>query len=121
GAGTIVGYVLAMKASKRRDDTEAAGRAHLKEDAAEVALLREVFGNPFRPVALDPAWLRYQDGAAPELARSIYDEYAFDRLPIPADALEDAGGTDAAILGHCRQPGEHVRGCWVVDALLGRA
>ena len=53
--------------------------------------------------------------------RSIYDDRAFDRLPILADALEDAGCADAAILSHCRGPGEHVRGCWVVDLLLGKA
>ena len=54
------------------------------------------------------------------LAQAIYDERAFDRLPILADALEDAGCTDAAILEHCRGPGPHVRGCWVVDLLLGK-
>jgi hypothetical protein len=54
------------------------------------------------------------------LARGIYDDRAFDRLPILADALEDAGCHDTAILDHCRQPGPHVRGCWVVDLLLGK-
>jgi hypothetical protein len=121
GAGTIVGAALAMKTWKQKHDNRAAGRVCLKEAAAEVALLREVFGNPFRPVRLNPAWLRYQDGAAPNLARSIYEERAFDRLPILADALEDAGCDHADLLAHCRQPGEHVRGCWVVDTLLGRA
>ncbi len=55
------------------------------------------------------------------LARSIYDDRAFDRLPVLADALEDAGCTDAAILDHCRGPGPHVRGCWVVDLILGKS
>ena len=55
------------------------------------------------------------------LANLIYDERAFDRLPILADALEDAGCDDADILRHCREPGEHVRGCWVVDLLLGKS
>ena len=55
-----------------------------------------------------------------QLAQAIYDDRAFDRIPILADALEEAGCTEAAILGHCRQPGEHVRGCWVVDLLLGK-
>jgi hypothetical protein len=54
------------------------------------------------------------------LAEAIYDERAFDRLPILADALEEAGCTNADILNHCRQPGEHVRGCWVVDLILGK-
>ena len=56
-----------------------------------------------------------------KLAETIYDEEAFDRLPILADALEDAGCTDPAILDHCRKPGVHTRGCWVVDCILGKA
>jgi hypothetical protein len=54
------------------------------------------------------------------LAQAICEERAFDRLPILADALEDAGCTNADVLDHCRQPGEHVRGCWVVNLLLGK-
>ena len=81
--------------------------------------LHDVFGNPFRPVSLSPSWLAWNDGA-PKLAQVIYNDRAFDRLPLLADALEDAGCTDAAILSHCREPGEHVRGCRVVDMLLGR-
>jgi hypothetical protein len=55
-----------------------------------------------------------------KLAQAIYDDRAFDRLPILADALEDAGCHDAGILAHCRGPGPHVKGCWVVDLLLGK-
>jgi hypothetical protein len=54
------------------------------------------------------------------MAQAIYEGWAFDRLPILADALEDAGCTDEALLGHCRQPGEHFRGCWAIDLLTGR-
>jgi hypothetical protein len=79
--------------------------------------LRCIFGNPFRPAALDPSWLTETVVA---LATGIYQERAFDRMPILADALEDAGCDNADILNHCRQPGEHVRGCWVVDLLTGR-
>ena len=68
----------------------------------------------------DPSWLAWNDGAIRKIAQTIYDARAFDRLPLLADALEDAGCTDAAILSHCREPGEHVRGCWVVDLLLGK-
>ncbi len=88
------------------------------EERAQCGLVRDIFGNPFRPVALDPAWLAWNDGTVPKLAQAIYDERAFDRLPLLADALEDAGCTDAEILAHCRGPGPHVRGCWVVDLLL---
>jgi hypothetical protein len=80
--------------------------------------LRDIFGNSFRPVASDPSWLVWSDDTIPKLARGIYTERVFDRLPILADALEEAGCTDAEILSHCRQEGEHVRGCWVVDLLL---
>jgi hypothetical protein len=90
------------------------------EQAVQCLLLRDLFGNPFRPVCLDPAWLSWREGAIPKLAQAVYDERAFDRLPILADALEDAGCDNADILNHCRQPGEHVRGCWVVDLLLGK-
>jgi len=84
-------------------------------------LLRDIFGNPFRPVTLDPAWLTWNDGCAVAIARRIYDERRFDELPILGDALEEAGCTSGDILSHCRQGGEHVRGCWVVDLVLGKA
>jgi hypothetical protein len=83
-------------------------------------LLREVFGNPFRWTHADPAWLSWNDGTVGKVAQAIYDQRAFDRLPVLADALEEAGCTNGGILDHCRQPGEHVRGCWVVDLLLGK-
>ena len=86
----------------------------------QCAILREFFGNPFRWVAVEPSWLTWYDGTVPRLAQAIYNEGAFDRLPVLADALEEAGCTNADILGHCRGPGPHVRGCWVVDLLLGK-
>jgi hypothetical protein len=89
-----------------------------EERAEQAPILREMVGNPFRPVALDPAWLT-SDVLA--LARGIYDDRAFDRMPILADALQDAGCTNDDILNHCRGDGPHVRGCWVIDLLLGKA
>ncbi|OAI51375.1 hypothetical protein AYO44_00775 [Planctomycetaceae bacterium SCGC AG-212-F19] len=80
-------------------------------------LLRDVFGNPFNHVTVDPAW---RTANVTGLAEAIYTERAFDRMPILADALEDAGCTTPDVLNHCRQPGEHVRGCWVVDLVLGK-
>jgi hypothetical protein len=81
-------------------------------------LLRCIFGNPFRPVAFDPAW-RTSDVLS--LAKGIYDDRAFDRMPILADALQDAGCTND-ILSHCRDTQlPHARGCWVVDLVLGKA
>jgi hypothetical protein len=79
-------------------------------------VIRDIFGNPFRPVALDPAW---RTSTVVALAEGIYQDRAFDRLPILADALQDVGCDNADVLTHCRQPGEHVRGCWVVDLLTG--
>jgi len=80
-------------------------------------LLRDIFGNPFRPVTVDPAW---QTATVVALAEAIYADRAFDRLPILADALEEAGCLNGDLLNHCRQPGEHVRGCWAVDLLLSK-
>ena len=80
-------------------------------------LLRCIFGNPFRPVAFDPLW---RTETAVALAAGIYADRAFDRLPILADALEEAGCDHADVLTHCRGPRPHARGCWVVDAVLGK-
>jgi hypothetical protein len=86
----------------------------------QAELLRDCFGNPFRPVSVEAGWLAWGGGVVRHLAQAIYTEEAFDRLPVLADALEEAGCSDADILGHCRQPGEHVRGCWVVDLVLAK-
>jgi hypothetical protein len=81
--------------------------------------LRDIVGNPFRSVTFNPAW-RTSDVLA--LAGGIYDELAFDRMPILADALQDAGCDSEAILSHCRDVQQtHVRGCWVVDLVLGKS
>jgi hypothetical protein len=88
------------------------------ENRDQAALLRCLFGNPFHPATSDPAWLAWNSATVPKLAQAIYDDRAFDRLPVLADALEDAGCIDADLLAHCRSGAEHVRGCWVVDLLL---
>jgi hypothetical protein len=93
-------------------------RVERRHDQAE--LLRDLFGNPFRPVTIDPVWLAWDSGVVPNLAQAVYDERAFDRLPILADALEDAGCTDTNLLGHLRGPGPHFLGCWAADAVLAR-
>jgi len=80
-------------------------------------LLRCVFGNPFRPVVVGRTW---RSAAVMGLARGIYADRAFDRLPILADALEEAECDDADLLTHCRSDGPHVRGCWAVDLVLGK-
>jgi hypothetical protein len=93
----------------------------LAEQAAQASLLRDVIGNPFRPrPTLDPAWLRWNDGTVARLARGIYEERRFQDMPILHDALLDSGCDNQDILDHCEGPGPHVRGCWVLDLLLGK-
>jgi hypothetical protein len=86
-------------------------------NSAHAALVRDLFGNPFRPVTLARGWLT---PAVVALAQKIYDSGSFDRLPLLANALEEAGCDNAEILAHCRGPGSHVKGCWVVDEILGK-
>jgi hypothetical protein len=83
-------------------------------------LLREIIGNPHQPVTIDRAWLARNDRAVLKLARAIYDERDFADLGVLADALEDAGCRDERLLDHCREPGEHVHGCWALDCVLAR-
>jgi hypothetical protein len=85
-------------------------------------LLREVFGPlPFRPISIDPTWLTWHDGLLVSMAHRMYDSRDFGDMPVLADALEEAGCTNADILAHCRGLGEHVRGFWVIDLLLGNS
>lgn len=106
---------------------EFAGSTGGSEDAAEddettahVGLLHDIFDDAFRPVAFEPAWLASHD-AVGKLARLIYDERLFEHMPLLGDALEEAGCVDEDILSHCRTAAEHARGCWVIDAILGRS
>jgi hypothetical protein len=92
-----------------------------KERQSQAALLRCIVGNPFRPVpVIDPCWLSWNNGTVSRLAQVIYEERAFDHLPILADALEEAGCDHADLLDHCRRAGPHCPGCWAVDLLVGK-
>jgi hypothetical protein len=119
------------------DDAEAAARAAFwaahclarsglgqatfrEESAAQCRLARDIFGNPFRPVSLDPAWLKWNGGLVGRLAQGVYDEGRFVELPVVGLALEQAGCDVPEALDHCQQQGGHVKGCWVVDLLTGR-
>jgi hypothetical protein len=111
--------VFAGEVYRRTRNREQAEAADAAEAAVQVALLRDIFGNPFRPVKLKPAWLT---STVVQLARGIYEERAFDRMPILADALQDAGCDNDDVLDHCRDAKQvHVRGCWVVDLVLGKS
>jgi hypothetical protein len=95
------------------------------EKRGQTNLLRCIFGNLFRPITSDPAW---QTPTVISLATAAYEERSLPsgeldatRLAVLADALEEAGCQDQSILDHLRSPGPHVRGCWVLDLILGRA
>jgi hypothetical protein len=89
------------------------------EQAFQHALFDDVFTAPGGPA--DAAWLAWNDGAVPRLAREIYDGRRFDRLPELADLLQSAGCAEESALRHCREGKHHVRGCWVLDLLLGQS
>jgi hypothetical protein len=102
--------------SAGRESREAAVE---QERRGQYTLLLDIL-RPFRSPAIAAAWLTWNERTIPKLARTIYNTRAFNRLPILSDALEEAGCTDPDILTHCRRPGEHVRGCWLLDAVLGK-
>jgi hypothetical protein len=83
----------------------------------QAQLFRDIFDNPFRSRTFDPAW---RTPSVLAVARAIYAERLFADMPILADALEEAGCTNADILDHCRSGSEHVRGCWALDLVLGK-
>ena len=89
-----------------------------REGVTQARLLRCVLGYHFRPMPVDPRWLT---SPVLILAQQMYDARDFAPLPILADALEEAGCDDADVLAHCRGSGPHVRGCWVVDLILGKS
>ena len=88
------------------------------ERRIHIALYRDIFANPFRPITFSPEW---RTDTAVALARQMYEAREFGAMPILADALQDAGCDNDDVLNHCCGPGPHVRGCWVVDLVLGKA
>jgi hypothetical protein len=126
-AADIVAGDAAVAAGNAADGTARSAiyaAAYAAECAMQAVLLRCIIGNPFRPVVLDRAWLTPTVVA---LAYAAYDNRSFPagvlestRLAILSDALEEVGCTCTAILNHLRGPQTHVRGCWVVDLLLGK-
>jgi hypothetical protein len=116
--GFNVATALAWQAEWERPGCQREVMAAEQRQCAD--LLRDIFHNPFRPLpVVDSAWLDGKEGTVAKLARAIYDEHRFADLPVLADALEEAGCTDALLIAHCRG-GEHARGCWLVDRLLAQ-
>jgi hypothetical protein len=102
----------------RRNDRDPVRRSLIHyEQVEQITLAHDIFGNPFRSVPFSPEW---RTDTAISLARQMYEAREFSAMPILADALQDAGCDDVAILEHCRGAGPHVRGCWVVDLVLGK-
>jgi hypothetical protein len=107
GSGPNVAYALGTYQSA----------ASLAEFARQASFLRCLVGEAFGPPVIVSEW---RTTTAVALAAHVYDSRDFSVLPILADALEDAGCDNTDVFDHCRGPGPHVRGCWVVDALLGK-
>jgi hypothetical protein len=119
-AQSSIEFRIFLAMEKPNSDRLHARAASSVEHQKQTGLVKEIVGNPFQSITIDSVWLTATSRTVPKVARTIYDERAFDRLPILADALEDAGCDNTAILDHCRSGGEHARGCWVLDLLLGK-
>jgi hypothetical protein len=111
-------------AGARQDDDYGDDRRERASRKQLARLLREVVGNPFTPPRFEPTW---RTTTVVELARGIFADRAFDRMPILGDALLDADCDEEAVLRHCRgtelgvkEQSQHVRGCWVIELILGR-
>lgn len=109
----------AYGAVSENDEAALTQAALLQEGAAQARVLREMVGNPYRPVVLDPVWLAWNDTCVPNMARVMLDERRWADLPILADALEEAGCCNHWILDHLRGGGPHYPGCWALDLILG--
>jgi hypothetical protein len=102
------------------NETNIVTEAMNAERAAQCVVFRELFGNPFRHLPLDDAWLSWNDGCIPKMVQAVRNEQRFHELPILADALMDAGCQHGPLLAHLHSPGPHHLGCWALDALLRR-
>lgn len=101
--------------AKSRDDAVAAERKKQCE------VLRDIFGNPFAPApAIEPVWLGWNQRAIPQMAALMYREHSFQQLPKLAEWFTLAGFKDAGVMEHCRGRAPHVRGCWLIDLILGK-
>jgi hypothetical protein len=123
-SGPLVNVLEAAAEAKARTaaqlstETHTWDRVQAETVREQVTLIHEIIGNPFLFPMLDATLLGWEDGLVVDFARGIYQDQAFERMPILGDALEEAGSTDERILEHCRHGGPHVRGCWVIDLIL---
>jgi hypothetical protein len=119
-AGFAIGSIMATvrPVPKEVSLRELQQRALNAERDAQLLILRDVFNNACQHVVLDPAC---KTPTVVQLARSLYEERRFEDMPVLADALEEAGCTNAEVLNHCRSGGDHVRGCWALDLILEKS
>ena len=110
-AGLKVLYEICQPLKSRR-------KMHKADEKPLCSFVRDIFGNPFRPVVFSPEW---RTSTAVAIANSMYESRDFGPMPLLADALQDAGCDETDIIDHCRGSGPHCRGCWVVDGVLGKA
>jgi hypothetical protein len=117
-----ISYAVNAWMSAANAEAASANQQWTQQQRRYSRLLQDIVGNPFRALPrLNPAWLAWEGGTVAKLAAAVYEERAFDRLPVLADALEEAGCDAAELLDHLRGPGPHVRGCWALDLLLGKS
>lgn len=116
-ADLVADYATRAVASDQSYDAESFYKQSEAEAVCQIAILRDIFGNPYRPATFKARWLSSQ---VVGLARTIYDTRSFERMPALGEALMDAGCNNEDVLDHCRAPGPHVLGCWVVDLILGK-
>lgn len=119
-----------VAAAARAAEPEQVQETRRQMSLMQVELFREVLGNPFVERTVVPEWMItggstivsdrviHVSETAKVLAEGIQADQAFERLPILADALEEANSTDTELLAHLREPGTHVRGCWALDLVL---
>jgi hypothetical protein len=117
-AANLASDYAARAAQVDADDDQTAWK---NEQRRQCCFLRDLVGDPWHcPSRIDQFLLDWGSGTVLRMAKSVYDDRHFEDLAILADALEEAGCQDAEILAHCRGPGLHVRGCWVVDLILSK-
>jgi hypothetical protein len=113
--------VAALWASRRSAEATAKSVPWGIERRVQVGFIHDLFGDPFKPrPAIDPGWLRWNDGTVPQLARAIYDQRRWSDMGVLHDSLLDAGCDNEDMLSHAREETIHTRGCWLLDLLLNK-
>lgn len=113
-------FLRGLKTTVQRIEQSVKDGLETCETVCQARLVREIFGNPFHPLHFCPEWRGVNDGLVIKIAAAIYQDRSWEDMPILADALQDAGCVSTHLLGHLRGPGPHVRGCQVLDQILGK-